>query len=547
MFTPASSHSMASRITWSAAACAVAVITLAGITDPSGVVAQSAPRGVVATKPTLRFQSAAEWVRETDGDVHVTVELSQPARTTLQVPITLGGTATPGVDYTVDSSTVTIPAGATTGDYVLHIIDDGSGGDEGAESVFLGLGGVGPSVGVLPGGLGTHTVGIAAPEQPALGDPLPYLTPDQLEAFNRGKVVFEHPFRPSEGLGPFYNATSCQSCHSTPVTGGGAALYRNFYLAVYQFGATPSSQSTGLPPAPSQVVPAFGSGTSFLDSTFTLSGPRPPIPATYLGFPVLSAQRNSIPIFGVGLFENISNATIIANADPNDLNGDGVSGRINTALGGSALGRLGMKSQSNNIELFTRAPLQNQMGITTDPFEGSAAIVSLARAPVQVSGDPNVPTTDNDGVPDPELSPDDLGDLIAYTKFLAPPIAKPFSPDALAGQALFTQVRCAECHIPALPSSKGMVKAYTDLLIHYMGPDDADNIKLGEASTVTTDFRSQPLWGISLVAPYMHDGRAPTLLDAIQMHAGEAQASHDLFMALSPTEQNQLIVFLEHL
>ncbi len=206
-----------------------------------------------------------------------------------------------------------------------------------------------------------------------------------------------------------------------------------------------------------------------------------------------------------------------------------------------------MKSQSNNIELFTRAPLQNQMGITSNPFLGPGSIVSLPMAPMQVSGDPNAPTIDNDGVPDPEISHADLGDLIFYTRFLAPPTAKPFNADASAGLTLFKQVRCTDCHIPALPSSHGAVKAYTDLLIHYMGDGDADLIKLGESPSVTTDFRSVPLWGISEVGPYLHDGRASTLMDAILLHAGEAQTSHDLFLGLTEVQRNQVIVFLEHL
>jgi CxxC motif-containing protein (DUF1111 family) len=393
-------------------------------------------------------------------------------------------------------------------------------------------------------GHGATTVAIGPKK---LGEPIDGLTKEQHHQFARGKALFERRFTQSEGLGPFYNATSCVSCHSSPVTGGTAQLYRNFYLAVYQFGPTVNSQSSSIPPFLSQVVPAFGSGDLHQDSDFTLEGGRPPIPGTVLGFPVLSAQRNAIPIFGTGLLEFVSNEEILSREDAFDLDGDGISGQINTALGGTALGRLGLKSQSNNIELFTRAPLQNQMGITTNPFQGEGSIVSLPRAPFQVSADPNDPTVDNDGVPDPELGHDDLGDLIFFTKFLAPPVAKPFSPDALAGQALFEQVRCTDCHVPALPSSMGLLHVYSDLLLHNMGPELEDNIKLGESPVAATDFRTQPLWGISLMAPYLHDGRAATLVQAIELHGGEGSISRDLFLSLSEAERDQVIVFLEHL
>ena len=160
------------------------------------------------------------------------------------------------------------------------------------------------------------------------------------------------------------------------------------------------------------------------------------IKTSHAGFPVTSAQRNSIPVFGVGLFEaDQRRGDHRQLADPEDADGDGISGRFNTDFGGS-IGRFGVKAQSNNIELFTRAPLQNQMGITTDPFLGSSGGVVSASyaAAAQASTNPNDPTTDNDGVPDPELGREDLGDLIAFTRFLAPPAKKPFNAEAKRGE-----------------------------------------------------------------------------------------------------------------
>lgn len=380
-----------------------------------------------------------------------------------------------------------------------------------------------------------------------LGGPIPGLTPEELAAFNRGKIVFEHRFTPSEGLGPLYNATACVSCHSTPVTGGSAQLYRNFFIAVVD---TPISQ-LAIPGLPSIVIPAFGK-PPHATTQFTLEGGRFIIPETYLGLPVLTLQRNAIPIFGTGLFEFVSDATIMSNADPDDADGDGISGRFNTDPVG--IGRFGVKLQSNNIELFTRPPLQNQMGITSAPFEGEDAAVSSSSSAVQGTIDPNDSNADDDGVPDPEISHGDLGDLIAFTRFLAPPAPRPMSDQSLEGQMLFEAVGCTGCHIPTLPSSRGPVNAYTDLLLHEMGPELADNLRQGspQFSTISPDhtkgeFRTQPLWGVSLSAPFLHDGRAGTLTEAIMMHGGEATAARDNFDALRREEQKAIIAFLEDL
>jgi CxxC motif-containing protein (DUF1111 family) len=254
----------------------------------------------------------------------------------------------------------------------------------------------------------------------------------------------------------------------------------------------------------------------------------------------------------VGLFEFVSDATILLRADPNDEDGDGISGRFNTDAG--AIGRFGVKAQSNNVEVFTRAPLRNQMGITTEPFLGSAGVVSLA-GPPQATTDPDLPTTDRDAHPDPELSERDLGDLIAFTRFLAPvePLL-PFSAAAERGRARFDELGCALCHVPELPSTRGPVRAYTDLLLHDMGPGLADGLAFGVPQaaalappTSAGEFRTQPLWGVSLSAPYLHDGRAETLRAAIEAHDGEARASRQAFAALPAEAQADLIAFLEHL
>ena len=379
-----------------------------------------------------------------------------------------------------------------------------------------------------------------------LGDPLPGLTAEELAAFERGKVLFRKRFTPSTGLGPLFNATSCESCHSKPVMGGSADLYRNFYVAA--IGEAPFQSN--LPGLPSQVIPAFGTMNT---PVFSLEGERVELVQTFAGSPVVSAQRNSVPLFGVGLFEFIANAAILANADPEDANADGISGRHGGDAAG--LGRFGQKSQSNNVEFFTRAPLKNQMGITSNPFRGVAGTVSLAHgmAP-QGSGTPNAATTDNDGVPDPEIAPSDLGDLIAFTRFLAPPQPRALDAAGKRGEATFAAIGCTKCHVPELPSSRGPVRAFTDLLLHDMGPELADGINFGipqasPSSPIHTgsEFRTMPLWGVSKFGPYLHDGRAATIEAAILLHGGEAATIRAAFTALTGDERADLLVFLESL
>lgn len=400
------------------------------------------------------------------------------------------------------------------------------------------------SLGACSGGGGGSGGGAGTGASPSnLGAPIAGLPAATMAAFERGKELMLHEFTPSEGLGPYYNATSCRACHESPVVGGSAPAYRNFYLAAQGF--PPFQGPVGTAPSiPSIVLPNFRS------PPFNLA--RPTIPETSMFFPVVTTQRNAPPMFGTGMFEFITDDTIMNNADPDDANGDGISGRFNRDAGFN-IGRFGYKAQANNIEVFIRGAAQNQMGMTTDPILGAGALVSLSTSFLpQVGGGQTAPTTDDDGIPDPEITVNDFADIIAFSKFLAPPERLPDTPESLAGEALFASIGCTSCHIPTLPSTIGDVNAYTDLLLHDMGPALADGISQGlpQPSTIsggntTDEWRTQPLWGVRLHAPYLHDGRADTLEQAILAHGGEGQASRDAFAALTQTEQDNIIAFLE--
>lgn len=372
-----------------------------------------------------------------------------------------------------------------------------------------------------------------------LGDAIGGLTQDEFASFVNGRELMSKAFTPEEGLGPLYNSVACKSCHSAPVVGGSAPIYRNFYLVAV---GAPGNQSPP-PGAPSLALPSFNS----------FDGQRVaiPDPADVGGLPVVAAHRNAPPFLGVGLFEFVPNSAIVANSDPDDLFvPDGISGRYNTDGNGN-IGRFGYKLQANFIEAFIRGAAFNQMGITTNPVLGSDGIVSYR---FQIGADFDSPTIDNDAAPDPEISVQDFGDIIAFNRFVAPPEPAIFGPDELAGETLFEQINCVGCHVPTLPSSVGPLNAYTDLLLHDLGPGLADGISQGVPQfstiagfTVENEFRTQPLWGVSLHGPWLHDGSAGTMEEAILMHGGEAQTSRDAFDALTPLEREQVIKFLEAL
>ena len=379
-----------------------------------------------------------------------------------------------------------------------------------------------------------------------MGDPLPSATPEQLATFERGKSVFLKRFDLAEGLGPAFNVSACGACHERPAPGGSSGLYRNFFLAgrLTQDGAFLPSDSAGMAGG---VLRVFS-----VDASDPL---RPRIPADTTIF----AQRNAISIFGVGLLAELSDEEILSREDPDDLDGDGISGRPNFDRG--FVGRFGRKSQTVSLEGFIRGPLFNHLGVTTDPLtddersrlpvESSTRAVMKAVAGAKFSGKfgphmqiaaPDGPSTDDDGVPGAEMTNEELFDLISFTMLLAGPELEEPTVQSNRGRLLFHEAKCSACHVARLNGPRGPLPVYSDLLLHDMGSELADGIVQGDASG--SEFRTQPLWGISAVGPYLHDGRAETLREAILAHGGEGQASRNAFAGFSQQESQDVIEFL---
>ncbi len=370
-----------------------------------------------------------------------------------------------------------------------------------------------------------------------LGTVRPNATPEQMASFERGREVALQRLTPEQGFGPQFNASFCVTCHEKPVFGGSAARYRNFVITAQTL--SDGSQSP------------LGKGG--VQNHYTLGQPAylstDPNANTFL-------TRNPIPFFGVGLLAEISGEEISKRADPDDADGDGISGRVNTDRG--FVGRFGRKSQTVSIEGFIRGPLFNHLGITTEPLsqdeKGNLPVPSAASGSFLADGDigvvqqaqaaaPDEANFDDDGVADPEMPSQDLFDLVSFSMLLAAPQpAEVLTPEQEDGKKLFREAGCEGCHVPALEGPRGLIPAYSDLLIHDMGEELADGLIQGAASG--SEFRTQPLWGVAAVGPYLHDGRADTLDDAIRMHAGEGTNARDAYVALSTEQQASIIAFL---
>ena len=349
-------------------------------------------------------------------------------------------------------------------------------------------------------------------------------------------------FAPSEGLGPLFNVTFCAACHEKPVFGGGGASLSRFLH-------------------PRAVV---------IDGWLHRRGPRNGILSSYGIGPAPTrpiadekantfALRNPVPFFGIGLLAEIPEANILANADPDDKDNDGISGRPNYDRG--FVGRFGLKAQTVSIEGFIRGPIFNHVGITTDPLTSEqrkrlpvpSAVDEddprlqetqngLTKARFHQAAAPSEPLTDDDDIPDPEMDGETLFQLVSWAMLLAAPAPEPPTELTLKGRDVFLAVGCDGCHVPELEGPRGLIAAYTDLLLHDMGEDLADTLEMGVAEG--SEFRTAPLWGVSAVGPYLHDGRADTLDDAIRMHGGEAVRSRDAYLAQTETDRAALIEFL---
>ncbi len=230
----------------------------------------------------------------------------------------------------------------------------------------------------------------------------------------------------------------------------------------------------------------------------------------------------------------------MALADPDDADGDGISGRVNTFFDGR-VARFGRKALVPTLAEFNEGAFLIEQGVTTPniPDEGT------------VGGQPIPPGVDP--LPEPEIGADKVALVDAFVRFLAPPARENLNSAARRGERIFAEIGCAACHVPTLRTGDSPVRAlankeiraYTDLLLHDMGPENAD-VCLGGVATAS-EFRTEPLMGLRFMARFLHDGSVSTVEGAILAHGGEGAASRDMFQALSESDKEALLAFLRAL
>jgi CxxC motif-containing protein (DUF1111 family) len=371
----------------------------------------------------------------------------------------------------------------------------------------------------------------APPPEP--GGAIAGISPEERALFERGRQEFERIFAPETGLGPTFNAEGCAKCHESPVSGGSGDEIETHVAMLSPDGMVcdPLVEFGG-PVIQQHVTPALKTALG-IDSE--------PIPA---GASV--ARRTSPDLFGFGLLDAVPDSEILALADPDDRDGDGISGRPNRGVDGR-LGRFGRKAFVSSLDDFNAGALTIEMGITSPAIPTEESIGGAAIPPGV------------DPVPEPEVGSEVLDAVDAFVRFLAPPVPLRLTESGKRGRDLFSREGCAACHYPTLKTGDNpspalryrTVSAYTDLLLHDMGPDLAD-ICLGQASP--SEFRTEPLMGLRLSEKpeegepkFLHDGRARSIEEAILLHAGEATRSRERFQALSEKDRAALLEFLRSL
>lgn len=385
-----------------------------------------------------------------------------------------------------------------------------------------------------------------------LEGPLDALTLEQRAAFMRGDTEFSRVFSELDGLGPIFIAQSCESCHAGD--GKGHPLFN-----ITRFGRWDGSQFN----------PMSSEGGPQLQQRAIRTYLGEVIPSS-----VTAVSRFTPPaVSGLGLLEAVDDADIIALADPNDRDGDGVSGRVHwvdstelisasiaysaglapnakrhTAVNGQYVGRFGKKGRVVTLLQQTVQAYIEDMGVTSDLLPHD--IINT-----------QVGTLAHDDVVDPEVPFSIVSRVAFYLRTLRqPPRRGMAETEVKAGEALFVSSGCAKCHTMEMRTGTSDIAAlnkvtfapFTDLLLHDMGGDLDDRYTEGHA--LSAEWRTAPLWGVGLAeasqggaAYYLHDGRARSLRAAIGLHGGEGSRSRAAFHALGASQQEQLLRYLRSL
>ena len=424
------------------------------------------------------------------------------------------------------------------------------------------------------------------------------LTFQQEQDFKLGNALFRKFWvaspastKASDGLGPLYNARSCQSCHlkdgrgrppnpGEPATSMflrlarpamtaaeqqslDAGLIANFPDRVYG-GQLQNFSVAGVPSEGRMVVEYFDQEVVLGDGERVVL--RRPIYRVEglrygpLGVRTSLSPRVAPPMIGLGLIEHIHDWDLIQNADPDDVDGDGISGKLqwvrDPGNGALAIGRFGWKAQNPTVRQQSAGALAGDIGVS-NPLSTNAYGDCTPHQQACLDAPNGVdPTLGSTEAPDPVL------DLITfYAQNLAVPQRREVDkPSVLRGKALFYDLGCAGCHRAKYVTRRDasdpahqfqLIWPYSDFLLHDMGEGLADGQQVGQATG--REWRTPPLWGIGLTRTvsghtfFLHDGRARNLTEAILWHGGEAESSTQGFKGLDAKQRQALLDFLNSL
>ncbi len=398
----------------------------------------------------------------------------------------------------------------------------------------------------------------------------------------------------SDGLGPLYNARACQSCHLKDGRGEpprGPDIEDRSVSMFLRLSIPPETdeQRTALAEGRISVIPEPTYGTqlqefgiqghagegrmviSYEEVPVTLAGGeivslrRPTYRIEDLGYGPLHPKTMISPrmtpqMIGLGLIEAISPEDILAHEDPDDRDGDGISGRANWVWSVEnkkpMLGRFGWKAGQPSVLQQSADAFAGDIGIgnwvAPYPWGDCTPKQAFCR---------QAPHGGTPKSPDIEINTK-LLDLVAfYARNLAVPQRRdPGAPDVLAGKRIFHEIGCASCHVPSFTTGNTAsdphlhnqkIWPYSDFLLHDMGEGLADGRP--EARADGREWRTAPLWGIGLTEIvnghefFLHDGRARNLTEAILWHGGEAQRARDAFARLAPSDRRRLVAFVNSL
>ena len=368
---------------------------------------------------------------------------------------------------------------------------------------------------------------------------------------SHNEAVTNPPFTElANKLGTHYVNNSCVSCHARngralpPATG---QTLKQYVVKVGDASGNPDPQ-VGAVLQPQATIGAT-EGSVSISSWSESNGLRTPNFSFSGVTPTNFSARIAPQLVGMGLLEAIVEADIEALADPNDTNGDGISGRMqlvtDAETGQTRIGRFGWKASQPSVRQQVAAAFNTDMGVMTSIFPNPDCGASQSGC----------------GPSGAELSDVHLDNQSAYVSLLGVSARRDLdNPVALQGEALFDSAGCTGCHTDTFQTSTyhphaelrdQSIHPYTDLLLHDMGPGLASTLSEGNASG--SEWRTPPLWNIGLTAgvsfgeAYLHDGRARNLNEAILWHGGEAETSKQAFIGMTQSEKDALIAFLKSL